>query len=204
MGCLVAVAALSWVDGPAALVLCAALFAGAAALYAGAGALRIGMAALGVALLAVSPFAERVLDFTPAASKQLALGLARPGAQVLHSEWSPVNRVDLYRVPGARGGLWGSFGLNPLFDGEIPRILDIQYDGHNGSNVFEVRGPESLRMLDYHILRSPYLLVEKPKVLAIGVGGGIDILNAVHQGASSVTGVELQPITWVVLKKTHM
>ncbi len=194
-GCLAAVAALTWMDGPAAMVVCAALFAGAGALYAGAGGLRVGLAGLGVVLLALSPQAERMLEFTPAPSKQLAKNLARPGTELLHSEWSAVNRVDLYRVPGARGGLWGGFGLNPFFDGEIPRVLDIQYDGHNGSNVFEVRGPESLRMLDSHILRSPYLLVEKPKVLAIGVGGGIDILNALHQGASSVTGVELQPIT---------
>jgi len=195
VGCLVAVAALATLDGPATLMVCAAIFAAAGACYAGAGNLQRLLGALALALVLLAPQAANWLVFEPAPSKQLAIGLARKGAITLHSEWSPVNRVDVYQVPGARGGMWGGFGLNPFFDGEIPRVLDIQYDGHNGSNVFEVRGPDSLRMLDHHILRTPYLLLDKPKVLAIGVGGGIDILNALHQGAREVTGVELQPIT---------
>ena len=195
LGCLAAVAALSWLDGPAALFVCAGLFTLGGALYAGAGSGGKALAALTLALLIAAPWGGAVLDFQPTDSKQLAIGLARPGARTLHSEWSPVNRVDLYGVPGARGGMWGGFGLNPAYEGPVPRVLDIQYDGHNGSNVFEIKTPRSLAMLEQHILRTPYLLLEDPRVLVIGVGGGIDILNALYQGASRVTGAELQPIT---------
>ena len=54
---------------------------------------------------------------------------------------------------------------------------------------------ESLRLLDSHLLRTPYVLSSSPRVLVIGVGGGIDVMNALRRGASHVTGVELQPIT---------
>jgi hypothetical protein len=36
---------------------------------------------------------------------------------------------------------------------------------------------------------------DEPAVLAIGVGGGIDLINAIKQGARHVTGAELQPET---------
>ena len=55
-------------------------------------------------------------------------------------------------------------------------------------------------MLRTHLLRTPYLLEPTPRVLVIGVGGGIDIMNAVWQGASHVTGAELQPITVKLLR----
>jgi hypothetical protein len=195
LGCLAAVAALYWLDGAAALFVCAGFFTLGGALYAGVSRQGRVLGCLTVALFIAAPWGGAVLDFQPTASKQLAVGLARPGARVLHSQWSPVNRVDLYGVPGARGGMWGGFGLNPAYKGPIPRVLDIQYDGHNGSNVFQVKTLRSLRMLEQHILRTPYLLLEDPRVLVIGVGGGIDILNALYQGASRVTGAELQPIT---------
>jgi hypothetical protein len=50
-------------------------------------------------------------------------------------------------------------------------------------------------MLDVHLLRTPYVLRPQERVLVIGVGGGIDILNALRRGAAHVTGVDLQPIT---------
>ena len=31
--------------------------------------------------------------------------------------------------------------------------------------------------------------------MVIGVGGGVDVMNALRRGASQVTAVELQPIT---------
>ena len=198
LGCLFAVACLKWLQphgGPASVFVCAAVFVAGGALYAEGGKLRWSLAGLAFLLALSAPQGYRVLDFQPAPSKQLAVGMARPGAKLLHSEWSPVNRVDLYRVPGARGGMWGGFGLNPFYEGPKPRVMDIQYDGHNGSNVFEVRGRQSLKMLDYHILRTPYIVKQAPRVLAIGIGGGIDIINAIYQGASEVTGAELQPIT---------
>ncbi len=200
LGCAGAVVALWWLDGPGALALAAALFVAAGAVYAPSGRLGVGLAAASGVLLLASPLAGRVVDFRPAASKILARSLAEPGAELLTTRWSPVNRVDLLRSAHPRFSFWAGYGRSARYEGPVPPALSLQYDGHNGSGVYRVDGPDSLRMLDTHLLRTPYLLVERPRVLVIGVGGGIDVLNALRRGASRVTGVELQPITVDLLR----
>jgi len=195
LGCALAVAALTWVDGAAAVALCAALFFASAAAYAPRrrnAAIYVAAAAL---LVVSSPAADRLIEFKPSSSKALAVSLQNPRTQVLYTRWSPVNRVDLFREPGSRGGWWGAKGISPHYRGPKPRTMSIQYDGHNGSDVFEWRGPGSFEMLDHHVLRTPYVVRERPSVLVIGVGGGVDMVNALRRGASHVMGVDLQPIT---------
>jgi len=53
------------------------------------------------------------------------------------------------------------------------------------------------------ILKAPYLLLDHPNVLVIGVGGGTDIVNAVKNHAQHVTGVELDPQTVKLVKYDH-
>ena len=57
--------------------------------------------------------------------------------------------------------------------------MDIEYDGHNGSNVYHYEGPHYLDFLGTHLLSTPYTLKRKPRVLVIGVGGGIDVMKRV-------------------------
>jgi hypothetical protein len=194
VGCLAAVAALTWLDGPDAITAAAAVLLAGGALYAWPGRLAVGLAGLSIALAVATPFADRALQFQTTKSKALGWALAQPGTEVLFTRWSPVNRVDVYRLANPFFGFWGLFGISPKYRGPRPRAITLQYDGHNGSDIFEVR-PGALRMLDHHLLRTPYLLQDRPRVLIIGVGGGIDILNAVRRNAIQVTGAELQPIT---------
>jgi hypothetical protein len=200
LGCTLAVAGLTWLDAPGALAVCAAVFLVAGALYAGASGLRAALMASGVVLLAAAPFAHRVVEFVPTDTKALGRALKNPRTKVLLTRWSPVNRVDLYRVSGWRGGFWDGVGRSPHYHGPGPRVLAIQYDGHNGSDIYEVTGDGSLGMLDHNILATPYVFGDRRDVLVIGVGGGIDVVNALHHGTSHVTGVELQPITVELLK----
>ena len=195
IGCSFAVAGLTWLDGPGAVVACAAVFVAAAALYApGRRAALAAWLAAGL-LAAGTPLAGRVLEFVPTESKQLGKSYRDPGLEMLYTRWSPVNRVDVYRVgQGLRGGWW-AVGISDTHRVPMPRTLSIQYDGHNGTDVYEVRNEASLALLDHHILRTPYVLGERPRVLVIGVGGGIDVQNALRRGAERVTAVDLQPIT---------
>jgi hypothetical protein len=195
IGCLAAVAALTWADGAAAVVLCAAIFVAAASCYAPRTAQRLGYAGVALAFVLAAPLADRVIQFLPAGSKALGIALRDPNTKVELTRWSPVNRVDVYRVGDQRGGWWGWNGLSRSYQGDRPRTLTIQYDGHNGSDVLDTREPDALRMLDVHLLRTPYVVRDQERVLVIGVGGGIDVLNALRRGAAHVTGVDLQPIT---------
>ena len=198
LGCLAAVASLTWLSGPAAIIVCTAVFLVAAAVYAERGSLAIAMRVLTIVSLALVPFAENLLDFRPTASKVMGLALSMEGTSIDYSKWSPVNRVDVIDERTGMQGFtfWGAYGINPNYRDYRPGGYSIQYDGHNGSTIYKIdEGLESMRMLDQHILRTPYFLHPNPQVLVIGVGGGIDVLNALRRNAAHVTGVELQPIT---------
>jgi len=195
LGCLAAVAGLTWLDAAGALFACAAVFAWAAACYAPAISSRILCSGFGLALIVASPIAGRWLVFEPSPSKGLAVVLRQPGSELLETHWSPINRVDLHSVGLRTGGFWGRFGVGAKYDGPLPNVYSIQYDGHNGSNAFDLSIPGGLQVLDEHLLRVPYVLTQQPEVMVIGVGGGVDVLNALRNGATRVVGVELQPIT---------
>jgi hypothetical protein len=195
LGCVLAVAALRFADGAAAVALCAAVFLAAAAAYASRARHRAWLAALSAAAIAAAPLADRVITFLPANTKALGRALRDPSTEVLFTRWSPVNRVDVYHTGEQRGGWWGAIGLSKRYAGPKPRTVSIQYDGHNGSDIQDTREPDALRMLDEHLLRAPYALREQLRVLVIGVGGGIDVQNALRRGVRHVTGVDLQPIT---------
>ncbi len=195
LGCLAAVLALSNLDGAGAVTVCAAIFVSAGAVYLPAGRLAAGLSAAAAVLLIVSPFSGRFLEFQPAGSKIMAQSLREPGTKLLFTRWSPVNRVDLYRTVKSTITFWAGNGLSSKFAGPFPQGLALQYDAHNGSSVYQVTDRDSLRLLDDHLLRTPYLIHPRSRVLVIGVGGGIDVMNALRRGASHVTAVELQPIT---------
>jgi hypothetical protein len=176
LGCAAAVAALSYTDASAAIVLCAACFLAAGVCYAPGLLLRIGLGAGAGLLVYAAPHAHKLLIFEPTATKALGRALAADDTEILFTRWSPVNRVDLYRG-GGRRSFWASSGLAPGYAGPQPEILHIQYDGHNGTDVYRDID-DSMQMLDVHLLRTPYLLLEAPRVLVIGVVGGIDVANA--------------------------
>jgi hypothetical protein len=195
LGCACAVLALRLLDGPTALVVCAALFVAAGSAYTEAAKRRGALALVAGLLAATAPFSSEWIELLPSETKSLGEALRKPGTTTHHSEWSPVNRVDLYAGANQRGGFWTAYGRTKPFPGVPPPSLSVVYDAHNGSDVYQVRSRKSLAFLDDHILGTPYLLYDAPRVLVIGVGGGIDVLNAVYRGAEKVTGVELQPIT---------
>jgi hypothetical protein len=195
LGCVAAVAALAAGDGAAALFVCAAILVAAGAIYTFGERHALLFGGLALVLLAAAPVANRVLTFVPVPSKEVGRAISQEGTRMLYTRWSPVNRVDLYQKKNPKASFWTTWGLAQNYRGPRPDVLSIQYDGHNGSNVFNVVDENSMQMLDSHLLRTPYVLLSAPRVMAIGVGGGIDVLNALRRGAAHVTGVELQPIT---------
>ncbi len=118
-------------------------------------------------------------------------------------KWHVVARVD---VMNPRHGGW-TFGgqFSPrhnallkqyhtrgiLQDGGAPTVIVHVPDG----DVKNVPG------LDCFLKSAPYVIKPNaPKVLVIGVGGGIDVLIALHHGAKDIVGAEINPVTVDVVK----
>jgi hypothetical protein len=225
LGCIVAVRLIEPFGIPGLVLAAAAiLLAGAAALCLGGGRRPLGatLAVAAIVLLVCAPFwgkslpvfvtsskldlrAPMTLQKVPTTAKMIEDYDAAVQRGEAFSAWTALNRVDAvgWKNP-TKLQYWGFVGVAPDFHGPYPDSGAITYDGSNGSSIYSFRGSfDDYVMLEKHILRTPYLLVEKPNVLVIGVGGGIDMINAIKQGASHVTGVELQPKT-VALLKNHL
>jgi hypothetical protein len=126
----------------------------------------------------------------PVAKPPHASWLARP---TVVSEWNAVSAV---RVHPGRFFTWA---LSPRYAGPRYEMLDLIIDGTGGTEIVRFDGnPASLK--DYAYLDqdltalSNQLLPPEASQLIIGPGGGVDILQAVRMGRSSITAVEINPL----------
>lgn len=204
LGCLGAVLALKVTSAAVALTVCALMFILGALLYADKKAWSFAYAAGAVVLLAAAPAYVHFVHFVPAPSKAMGIHIRQPGTEILYTQWSPVNRVDLYSMKNPYLTFWAGVGRGKGYKGPLPKGLSLQYDAHNGTALYSMDDPDAFKLLDHHLLRLPYVIKKSPDVMVVGVGGGIDIVNAFHHGAHSVTGVELQPITTKLLTQNEM
>ena len=182
---------------PVRRLLAGAVFAGAAVRLAPARGMRAAGLALAIALVAASGFGSR-MPFEPASSKHLSMLFdSKKMAPVLH-RWTALFRTDLVRATEAteftRADTWG-ISPNARPDTIQSPWGYVVHDGTAGTPLYDLRKGR-LEYFDEHVLSLPYWVANPhPRVLVIGVGGGRDVVAAVRYGASSVTGVELDPVT---------
>jgi hypothetical protein len=187
---------LSWAGAPRAVVIAAGALALAALLLRPRG--RASFAAL--ALVAVALPAGDLLGPRPCPCKTLGHIVADTNAQVLYSRWNPIARVDVagWRDPEASRprGLWSIWGRGRDNVKLGPPQYTIAQDADAFTLMYQFSGDfAELAFLDDHILHTPYLLADAPRVLVIGVGGGTDVLAALKFGARKVTAVDINPVT---------
>jgi SAM-dependent methyltransferase len=155
---------------------------------------RAGLALAAAALAAVLlPFSQRIFDFKPDPTDQIAVlgrvmerqGLRPPEAEL--SSWDPVGRIEVYRVPGSKVRVPepAEYRIITVDSGASTLLLSPPRQEAWGRELFE----DSLYGIGYHV--TP----ESPDVLVIGVGGGVDVHTALHWKARSVTGVEIAATT---------
>ncbi len=132
-----------------------------------------------------------------------------PGSGVVleHVRWDPVARIEVSRIPPptpAKTQYPSLIGSNPSFLARFKRCITqnnyaftyaVDYDGK----------PGSLDGIQETIYSSAYIAkaTPNPKVAVIGVGGGFDILTALHFQASEITGIEINGATLHILQKDY-
>ena len=185
-----------WVGTPAATALSTVALAFAAWAYAEPG-IRLRQTAIAGVVAVGTLLFSTTSSFTPAPTKFVSQFLANPGAKLAYSRWTPINRVDVVAFdPLPRTGSYIGWGISPKYRGSAPGYYMIGNDGDSCAVMYNWDGDlASIDFLTHHILRVPYLLLDEPDVVAIGLGGGADVLNALNNRAKSVVGVEINPMT---------
>jgi spermidine synthase len=160
--------------------------------------LILAVAGATVILAAVAP--DRVFRLRYARDSFLGRTQSGDARYVLeHVAWDPIARIELSRVPPpqAEGSPWPSlFGPDR---GLLERFRLVITQNNNAFTYAPAwdGNPQSIRGLGETVYAAAYRasLTPRPRVLVIGVGGGMDVLTALAFDASSVVGVEVNRAT---------
>jgi hypothetical protein len=122
----------------------------------------------------------------PTAQKDLPIYLREhPGSKIVKTEWNSFSRIDV--VEGGTGG-----------EGLVAKVF---IDGGAGTNIISWNGnTESRQELSNWMQYLPFKMMQEPKVLVIGSGGGRDVVASLVSGSKDVTSVEINPIIYETVK----
>jgi hypothetical protein len=181
---------------PGAMVVAGVGYAAAGAVFAFA---RVRLPALSLAVVMLGlAFVASQLPFTPANTKQLAIDLNFFKSESVFNRWTALFRTDLVKRREKRPATRRAWGLSHRIPEGVPfqpRYI-VHHDGSAGSGIYDLVESPDLDFLRYNLLHLPYAITPVgARVLVIGVGGGRDVVNGIRNGASRVTGVELDPVT---------
>ena len=122
----------------------------------------------------------------------MATALLVPEARILEERSSPLGLVSVVESPAIPFRHAPGLSLNNVT--EPPPQLGIFIDADSLSALTQFTGDlRPLEYLDYTTTALPYHLLEKPKVLVLGSGGGEQVLLALYHRAREIDAVELNP-----------
>ncbi len=194
LGCIALVYLLGPVDGPSAVFVVAALAAVAAALFAseeGAVGLARGAVWLSLALVAFGA-ANVLLARMGQAPVRVMWAKGKPEPPGYYERWNSFSRIKVVGNPNRLEPPFG-WGLSPTYPrGRGYRHLHLNIDAGAGTVITHFTGDLSqIEDLSYDVTNVAHFLRRDADVLAIGPGGGRDILAALQFGQRSVVGVEM-------------
>jgi spermidine synthase len=189
-GCLLLMPALNVLGAPGAIVTSALLGAGAAVCFAPIATRR--RVTVGTAgLVAV------VLGAWVAGAFAVSTTKGHENHAVLFSKWNSFSRIGVYEQP------YGAWSLSERYTGPLPQTRLMDIDSAAGTQILKFGGNlEDVSYLQYEMTALGYRLFGTPDApprapfhaLVIGTGGGRDLLSALVFGATTVDGVEINPI----------
>jgi hypothetical protein len=120
--------------------------------------------------------------------------------------WDSLARIELSRIPLPSPDTvpWPYLvGADPLFLARFTHILTQNNTAF--TYAVEYSGERSLAGIEQTLYAAAYetTSVPHPRVLVIGVGGGFDVLTALHAEAAEVTGIEVNRATVDILTRKY-
>ena len=181
LGCLATVPVLNWIGGPGAMVMVTVLALVGSLFFGLAVANRRRIVMAGV--LAVLAFGA--LFTNPSNWMGLKYYRGEKETNIDYERWNSFSRVAVERPADTDSLLIEIDAASNTFithwDGDFDRIDYIRHD----------------------LIAAQYALLEEPKVLAIGSGGGADILAALMAGSRDITAVEVNPIIVDIMRNRY-
>ena len=159
-----------------------------------------GLAVAAVLLPLLVPASWIALQMSP--YKGLSLALTVPGTEVLDRLSSPLGLVTVVASPAVPLRHAPGLSLNSRI--EPPAQLGLFTDGDGLSAITAFDGRLApLAYLDDTTAALPYHLLDRPRVLVLGAGGGADVLQAIVHHAARIDAVELNPQVVRLVAATH-
>ncbi len=139
---------------------------------------------LAVFIMVLSPLATTIFPVSPAPTKALGMfKFASPDMKTDSIQWDPIARIDVV----SSKKFSGLYRYHPW---DVNKVFTIDGDAYTFAYEFHKPYPE-VKLLGETLYASAYLLKDKPKAAVIGLGGGTDIMTALHFQAREITGVEI-------------
>ena len=163
--------------------------------------LWIGAAVLLSMAIAVWPGQDpRGLVLSP--YKDLSQTLRVSGARVVAERFSPMATLQV--VENDRVPLRYAPGMSLNASGSPPAQLGIFSDGSSMGTITRDSGdPQAVDFLDQLTSALPYHLKHAQRVLVLGAGGGMDVLQALYQDSEEIHAVELNPQVVELVSKDY-
>ena len=193
-GCLLVIVALNATDGPTSVMAAAAVACAGASCFLtprDSQALRA-IALVGVAALSgfVAVNSLRIVDQASWLRVEWVKGAREP--RPLLEKWNSFSRVTVVGDP-ARPSPPRGWGMSTTYASShgVPQLM-LLMDAAAGTVLTGFDGrPESLEHLKYDVTNLAHWLRRDARVLAVGTGGGRDVLSALAFDQRSVVGVEI-------------
>jgi hypothetical protein len=162
------------------------------------------LTAIGLGLLAFAAFFLPIRIFHPPPSKEMAIFDRDPTQRSIltWSRWHPIARIDVTEeLTGPAPDFGGELSAATRPGASSERYRYLFQDGTAPSAFLNLTPPiEQVAFLTSYLQSVAYTVLQSPRVLVIGVGGGIDLAIGLAGGARSITGVEINPVTLGLLQ----
>jgi hypothetical protein len=121
--------------------------------------------------------------------KGLTQSLHIPGVRVAERTLSPTG--DFTALTSENVPFRFAPGLSMLAPATPPEQAALFHDGHPAGTIQQGSGgPEAMEFMRWTPMALPYVLLERPRVLILGAGGGGDVWHALLEQAPQVDAVE--------------
>ncbi len=161
-------------------------------------ALVVGLAALVTAMA----WPDDWLRPQPSEYKGLSQALTIPGRRIDEQRSGPLGHLTVVTSPDVP--FRHMPGLSLTAPVEPPPQLGVFIDADSMTALTRFDGDLSvLGYLDQQTAALPYHLLDRPKTLVLGAGGGGDVLLALYHRAAAVDAVELNPQLVDLVRNTH-